>query len=150
MLLMPMMPAYLEQLNTIMHATLADATPAEEDANVASKSNGQHGHRSTPMSAKAHRRARLVRQMEALRVYHIALSTCSSYIFRHGHLFNQTSSAILTPAAATTTAPLTLPRLATSYETLSAEFGPALLAQSRPARAYYEARSLRSVHGSFL
>jgi len=43
-----------------------------------------------------------------------------------------------------------LPTLGVSYVALAAEFGPALLAHSRPAEAQWERHALRSIHGSFL
>jgi hypothetical protein len=96
-------------------------------------------------------------------VYHVALSTCGTYLFRHGHLFGPPPTAGAAVAAADSFASATapapagavsgaalLPRLAASYEALAAEFGPALLTHSRPAEMSFEAHALRSFHGAFL
>lgn len=161
MLLMPMMPAYLQQLNALMQP--ADAAPAASaPAPIAPPARDSATAPLQPASSRASRRASAIRQADALRVYHVALSTCGTYLFRHGHLFGPAplagevaaaaSFASFAPPAAAGAASgaVLLPRLAASYEALAAEFGPALLAHSRPAETSFEAHTLRSLHGVFL
>ena len=79
--------------------------------------------------ATSHRQERMI---QALRVYDAALATCGAYLFRHGHYFAAPGAARGGAATGGAAPPALLPRLATSYETLSAEFGPPQLAESVP------------------
>ncbi|EOD36280.1 hypothetical protein EMIHUDRAFT_467223 [Emiliania huxleyi CCMP1516] len=103
--------------------------------------------------ATSHRQERMV---QALRVYDAALATCGAYLFRHGHYFAAPGAARGSAATGGAAPPALLPRLATSYETLSAEFGPpqlaepALLAYSRVVEPAWDKHARRSLQGAFL
>jgi len=165
-LLLPMMPAYLQLVHGVMSAPLPDAAPAAAPAAAASdivREMAQEPGDAAPASAASEstpapsaspaappKRARLVRQMEALRVYDAALATCGAYLFRHGHYFAAPGAARGGAATGGAAPPALLPRLATSYETLSAEFGPALLAYSRVVEPAWDKHARRSLQGAFL